>query len=82
MAQVQRDRIKTQASEQRQIARMQQFLDSGDPILMAEGMAWAQVNPNVLNMTPLQLSLLENERSHRHESQAIGPTKSVERRRR
>lgn len=71
MAHAQRNQIKAQAAERRQIARMQQFLESGDPILMAEAMAWAQVNPNVLNMTALQLSLLETERSHQHESQAI-----------
>jgi hypothetical protein len=29
--------------------RMQRFLDSGDPILMGEAIAWAQFNPGVLN---------------------------------
>jgi hypothetical protein len=50
LAQMQHEQIKSEAAEQRQIARMQQFLDSGDPILMAEAMAWAQVNPGVLRM--------------------------------
>lgn len=45
----QQQHIKRQASETRHIARMQQFLDSGDPILMAEAIAWAQVNPGVLD---------------------------------
>lgn len=45
----QQQQINRQASELRQIARMQQFLDSGDPILMAEAIAWAQVNPGVLD---------------------------------
>lgn len=57
IAQLQRHQIKAQAAQQRQIARMQRFLDSGDPILIAEAMAWAQVNPNVLDPTPLKLSL-------------------------
>ena len=38
---------------------MQQFLDAGDPILVAEAMAWAQVNPGVLQANQLQLSLLQ-----------------------
>lgn len=71
MAQLQRDQIKAQVAEQRQIARMQQFLDSGDPILMAEAMAWAQVNPNVLRMAPLQLSLLQDGRSYSRESKVM-----------
>jgi hypothetical protein len=37
---------------------MQQFLDSGDPILIAEAMAWAQINPGVLQITQLQRSLM------------------------
>ena len=49
MAYKQQQQLKQQASEARQIARMQQFLDSDDPILMAEAIAWAQVNPGVLN---------------------------------
>ncbi|MBM0744868.1 hypothetical protein JOY44_25450 (plasmid) [Phormidium sp. CLA17] len=49
MAYEQQQQIKRQASESRHVARMQQFLDSGDPILMAEAIAWAQVNPGVLD---------------------------------
>ncbi|MDX2098572.1 MAG: hypothetical protein SFW36_12410 [Leptolyngbyaceae cyanobacterium bins.59] len=51
MAYEQQQHIKRQASEARQVARMQQFLDSGDPILMAEAIAWAAVNPGVLDMS-------------------------------
>jgi hypothetical protein len=39
---------------------MQQFLDSGDPILVAEAMAWAQVNPGVLQSNEHSPSLLED----------------------
>ncbi len=54
MAYEQQQQLKQQAAEARQIARMQQFLDSDDPILMAEAIAWAAVNPGVLatNCTP------------------------------
>lgn len=48
LAHEQQQQIKQQAGEARQIARMQQFLDSGDPILMAEAIAWAQINPGLL----------------------------------
>lgn len=44
----QQQRLKQQACEARHIARMQQFLDSNDPILVAEAISWAQVNPGVL----------------------------------
>jgi len=37
---------------------MQQFLSSGDPILMAEAIAWAAINPGVLDEEqPEMLSL-------------------------
>ncbi|MBI4784523.1 MAG: hypothetical protein HY785_24885 [Oscillatoriophycideae cyanobacterium NC_groundwater_1537_Pr4_S-0.65um_50_18] len=58
MTQSQHQRVKAEAAQHRHIARMQKFLDSGDPILIAEAMAWAQVNPGVLNLNQLQLSLL------------------------
>lgn len=58
MANEQRQRIKQEAVEARIVARMGQFLNSGDPILMAEALAWAQVNPGVLEAN--QLSLLPN----------------------
>jgi hypothetical protein len=48
-AKEQEQHIKQEASQASQIARMQQFLASGDPILMAEALAWAQINPGVLN---------------------------------
>lgn len=41
--------LKQQAAAARQIARMQQFLDSNDPILMAEAIAWATAHPGVLD---------------------------------
>jgi hypothetical protein len=47
----QQQRIRQQASEAKVIARMQQFLDSGDSILMAEAFAWAAVNPGLLHST-------------------------------
>lgn len=71
MTQAQRQQIKEQAAVQRRINRMQEYLDSGDPILMAEALAWARINPGVLKLTPLQLSLLTEEahdHSHNHPS--------------
>ncbi|MBD1997036.1 hypothetical protein H6G00_10435 [Leptolyngbya sp. FACHB-541] len=50
LAQAQHQRLKAAAAEQRHIARMQQFLDSGDPILVVEAMAWARANPGVLQL--------------------------------
>ena len=58
LAQSQYPQIQSEAGLQRQVVRMQQFIDSGDPILVAEAMAWAQVNPGALNMSSLQRSLL------------------------
>lgn len=40
--------IRAEAQQQRYIQRMQQYLQSGDPILIAEAIAWARVNPGVL----------------------------------
>lgn len=65
LAHSQHQRIKSEAAQQRQIAHMQQFLDSGDPILVAEAMAWAQVNPGVLQVNALQLSLLTASQAER-----------------
>jgi hypothetical protein len=42
-------RIRGKAQQQARVNRMQQFLCSGDPILMAEATAWADVNPGVLD---------------------------------
>ncbi|MBD3886822.1 hypothetical protein IFO70_34865 [Phormidium tenue FACHB-886] len=78
LTQAQRNQIKAQAAERRQIARMQQFLESGDPILMAEAMAWAQVNPHVLDISPLQLSLLQEGQSHPSESKAMNAQSQLE----
>lgn len=58
LANEQQQRIKQEASKARMIARMQQFLASGDPILVAEALAWAQVNPGILQVN--QLSPLPN----------------------
>jgi hypothetical protein len=42
-------RIKGEAQQQAHVDRMQRFLVSGDPILMAEAIAWADINPGVLD---------------------------------
>ncbi len=42
-------RIQSDSPSQTQIDRMHEFLDSDDPILIAEAKAWAQVNPGFLN---------------------------------
>jgi hypothetical protein len=42
-------RVKAEAAEQRQMARMQQFLASDDPILMAEAITWVSGNLELLN---------------------------------
>jgi len=60
IAQSQRQKLKAEAAQQRQRVRMQQFLASGDPILMAEALAWAQVNPGVLDIKPSQLERLSD----------------------
>jgi len=44
----QQQHSKQQAAEARQIVRMQQYLASNDPILMAEAIAWMQFNPGVI----------------------------------
>lgn len=56
----QQQQLKRQAAVARHIARMQQFLDSHDPILMAEAIAWSQVNPGVLN-TSCALEVIASE---------------------
>ena len=42
-------RIRAEAQHQAHVERMQQFLFSDDPILMAEAIAWADINPGVLD---------------------------------
>lgn len=54
-AKEQEQHIKQKASQASQIARMQQFLASGDPILMAEALAWAQINSGVLNVERINI---------------------------
>lgn len=54
----QQQRMKHEASEAKLIARMNYFLASGDPILVAEALAWAQVNSVLLEVN--QLTLLSN----------------------
>ncbi|HEY9640011.1 MAG TPA: hypothetical protein V6C57_05975 [Coleofasciculaceae cyanobacterium] len=49
------DRIRQEADQTAQITRMQRYLASGDAILMAEAMAWAEVNPGVLNVEAVRL---------------------------
>lgn len=39
-----------QRSQAKRRAQMQEFLASGDPILMAEAFAWAQINPGLLEL--------------------------------
>lgn len=48
-ARLQQQQLNAEAGRQRQRTRMQQFLTSGDPILVAEALAWVQLNPGVLD---------------------------------
>ncbi|MBD2033564.1 hypothetical protein H6F76_00595 [Leptolyngbya sp. FACHB-321] len=64
--------LKAEAANQRQRTRMQAFLNSGDPILVAEALAWIQVNPGVLEVSQLQLDLLT-----KHQSEATFIERSV-----
>lgn len=59
LAQQHHQRIKREASQTKYVERMQHYLDSGDPILMAEALAWAQVNPGILDMSQRQLPLMD-----------------------
>jgi hypothetical protein len=43
-------RIRLERSQQLYIEKMQRWMDSGDPILMAEAWSWAQVNPGILKI--------------------------------
>lgn len=45
-------RIRLEEAQKRHIERMQWYLDSGDPILMAEALTWAKHNPGILKMPP------------------------------
>ncbi|MBD2093451.1 hypothetical protein H6F67_26785 [Microcoleus sp. FACHB-1515] len=53
----QRRRIQQERSHATQITRMQRFLHSGDPVLVAEALAWAQINPGVIDRQQLALPL-------------------------
>ncbi len=53
------NQIRFEAQQAAPIARMQQYLESGDPILMAEAIAWAEINPGVLRVERLNLPLFE-----------------------
>jgi hypothetical protein len=44
------DRLRAEAQHTNHVERMQQYLTSGDPILIAEALAWDQVNLGVLNL--------------------------------
>lgn len=55
IAQTETKRLQQEAQQRSYIARMQQFLASGDPILVAEAWAWAAVNPGVLDTSRLKL---------------------------
>ncbi|MGV0028415.1 hypothetical protein [Phormidesmis priestleyi] len=43
--------IKRQASNAKLIDRLRRFLASGDPILVSEALAWAEINPGVLDVS-------------------------------
>ena len=53
------NQIRFEAMQAAPIARMQRYLESGDPILMAEAVAWAEINPGVLQVERLNLPLFE-----------------------
>ncbi|MBM0744698.1 hypothetical protein JOY44_24350 [Phormidium sp. CLA17] len=53
------NQIRLEAMQAAPIARMQRYLESGDPILMAEAIAWAEINPGVLQVERLNLPLFE-----------------------
>ena len=55
----QANQIRLEAKQAAPIARMQQYLESGDPILMAEALAWAEINPGVLQVERTNLPLFE-----------------------
>ncbi len=42
--------IRREASNARVVDRMRRFLNSNDPILIAEALAWAEINPGVLDV--------------------------------
>jgi len=50
-AQKQKPQIQEQQYQVKIIERMRRYLQSGDPILMAEAIAWAEVNPGILDIS-------------------------------
>jgi hypothetical protein len=51
---------------------MQQFLDSNDPILVAEAIAWAKVNPGLLQIgTQAEIRPDENSKIQNDENSGI-----------
>lgn len=67
------NQIRQEAKQAAYIARMQQYLESGDPILTTEALAWAEVNPGVLSVERVSLPLLKQpeEDSPRHLSDLL-----------
>ena len=63
--------IKREVSNAKLVARMQQFLASGDPILVAEALAWAEINPEVLDV-PMHLLQSDSQDSTSLEDQNRG----------
>jgi hypothetical protein len=61
VARQQQKRIQQEAKQTRLIDRMQQFLASGDPILIAEALAWAEVNPGILNTEQMSMNVLKHD---------------------
>jgi len=53
------NQICLEAMQAAPIARMQRYLESGDPILMAEAIAWAEINPGMLQVERTNLPLFE-----------------------
>ncbi|MBE9009069.1 hypothetical protein IQ250_02480 [Pseudanabaenaceae cyanobacterium LEGE 13415] len=51
LATEQQHNIQPSALSPKQVERMQRFLESGDPILIAEARAWAILNPGVLKIS-------------------------------
>ncbi len=58
-AQQQVTQIRQEARQAARRAQMQQYLESGDPILMAEALAWAAINPGVLQVEHTNLPLID-----------------------
>lgn len=75
LANEQQQRIKQEAFKPHQIMRMQQFLASGDPILISEALAWAQLNPSVLKV---DTNVYECKRARIEPNQSIITTEFLE----